>query len=164
MSRNPEIGSYIDYISDYYLSVRLRSEKELREYLTRKLTRYELEPEEIQDLIEQKISALKKYNLIDDLRFSQIYVDEKTRLKQRGEYRIKLELKKKGITDEIISQAFQSREETDLDVLPRLLSSRYRTIDWNDLKAKQKAVQGLMRRGFGFSQIKKSIEDFLSEE
>ena len=61
MSKNPEIGSYIDYITDYYLGVRLRSEKELRDYLTRKLKRYDIEPEDIQNLIAKKLDALKKF-------------------------------------------------------------------------------------------------------
>ena len=164
MSKNPEIGSYIDYVSDFYLSVRLRSEKELHDYLTRKLKRYDIEPEESQRLIESKIDALRKYDLVNDLKFAKIYVDEKTRFKQRGEYRIKLELRKKGISDEIISQAFEDREELDHDILPRLLQTRYRNTEWNDPKAKQKAIQGMIRRGFGFTQIKKSIEDYLSEE
>lgn len=164
MSKNPEIGSYIDYITDYYLGVRLRSEKELRDYLTRKLKRYDLETEDIQSLIAKKIEALKKYDLINDLTFAKVYVDEKTRFKQRGEYRIKLELRKKGIADGIIAQAFEFREESDDDILPRLMMFKYKNVDWNDPKAKQRAMQGLMRRGFGINKIKKSIEEILSEE
>lgn len=164
MSKNPEIGSYIDYITDYYLGVRLRSEKELRDYLTRKLKRYDIEPEDIQNLIAKKLDALKKYNLINDLTFAKVYVDEKTRFKQRGEYRIRLELRKKGISDSIISLAFEFREEQDADILPRLLMFKYKNTDWNDPKAKQRAIQGLLRRGFGIHQIKKSIEEISSEE
>ncbi len=164
MSKNPEIGSYIDYITDYYLGVRLRSEKELRDYLTRKLKRYDIEPEDAQDLISKKLEALRKYDLINDLHFAKVYVDEKTRFKQRGEYRIKLELRKKGIADSVIAEALEFREESDDDILPRLLMFKYKNVDWKDPKAKQRAMQGLMRRGFGIHKIKKSIEEILSEE
>lgn len=164
MSKQDEIVSYIDYISDFYLSVRLRSEKEMRDYLSRKLKRYELESDEIQVLVDTKIAKLQKYDLINDLKFAQLYADEKSRFKQRGAYRIKLELQKKGISNEIISQALSQREEEDSDILPRLLMSRYKNVDWKDLKMRQKAIQGLMRRGFGINDIKKSIEEFLSEE
>lgn len=164
MSNPSEIVSYIDYISDFYLSVRLRSEKEMRDYLSRKLKRYELEPDEIQELVDTKIAKLQKYDLINDLKFAQLYADEKSRFKQRGEYRIKLELREKGIADEIIAEALTQREEEDVDILPRLLMSRYKNIDWKDVKMRQKAIQGLMRRGFAINDIKKSIEEFLSEE
>lgn len=164
MTKNPEIGSYIDYISDFYLSVRLRSEKELRDYLVRKLKRYDIDADEVGRLISEKMASLRKYDLVNDLRFAKIYVNEKSRLKQRGEYRIKLELRKKGISDEIIEHAFLNREEADSDILSRLLKTRYRNTDWSDPLSKKKAVSGLLRRGFGFSQIKKSIEEYSAEE
>ena len=150
MSKNPEIGSYIDYITDYYLGVRLRMKRNC-ELSHTKLKRYDIEPEDIQNLIAKKLDALKKYNLINDLTFAKVYVDEKTRFKQRGEYRIKVGAqKKKGISDSIISLAFEFREEQDADILPRLLMFKYKNTDWNDPKAKQRAIQGFSDEALGY--------------
>ena len=72
-----------------YIKVRLRSIKEIREYLSRK----KIEAEDI-DLIVEKL--IDTNNLNDDY-FSKCFIKDKFRFTSWGPYRIRQELKKLGV-------------------------------------------------------------------
>src|SRR5690606_28714239 len=79
-----------------YLAKRIHSEKEIRIKLQRKKHNPEL--------ITESINDLKERGLIDDYKYSLIFADEKIRLKLWGEKKIKAELIKSGVSNEVISK------------------------------------------------------------
>lgn len=88
------IGEYY-YASSKYISVRVRSKKEIRDYLKRK----NVSDEDI----EVVISKLVKNKLLDDEYFCKCFIKDKLKFTNWGEYRIKLELKKHNIDENIIA-------------------------------------------------------------
>lgn len=77
-----------------YISVRIRSTYEIKEYLKRK---------QIEDsLIEITIDKLQKNNLLNDETFAKAFINDKMNFTTMGPYRIEQELKKHKIDSNII--------------------------------------------------------------
>ena len=79
-----------------YISVRIRSVKEIKDYLKRKNV-----TEEDMDYIVEK---LKKEKFLDDNHFCECFIKDKLKFTTMGEYKIIYELKKNNISEEIINQ------------------------------------------------------------
>ena len=83
-----------------FLSYRPRSEKEVRDRLKIKYQKSNLKDLEL--IIDRVIQKLKKYNFVNDLEFAKKWIESRMKFKPRSLRLIKLELKKKGISDDII--------------------------------------------------------------
>ncbi len=138
--------------ADRYIGFKMRTEKEVRDKLK--------EEGYNDDIIEKVISSLLKYKYIDDSAYSKMYISDCIRLKKWGPQRIKMELYKKGVSQNIIDSAI---EESDLDdresIIESLLEKRIKNTPI-DLKEKQKHFNFLLRRGFNSEDIKKVIEKY----
>lgn len=86
-----------------YISVRIRSIQEMKEYLKRK----EIEPE----LIDSTIDKLIKNNLLNDEKFAKAFIHDKINFTTMGPYKIEQELKKHKIDSNIISEHLYSIDE-----------------------------------------------------
>ncbi|MCM1363797.1 MAG: recombination regulator RecX [Faecalibacterium sp.] len=108
------------------------------------------------DGAQEAIEKLTEYGYIDDWRFAENYAAELQRLKGFGKRRIEQELYKKGVSRDIISQVTDSIE-SDSDELADLLERKYgRYLDTE--KGITKAINGLVRMGYGYSEIKAALE------
>ena len=133
------------------LKIRNRSEKEIREKLTRK--KY------AQDIINQTIQYLKDVSLINDRQFARDWIQ--TRLnKPLGVRRIFFELKEKGISQETLEEeiktatASYAEDEVALE-LGRKRKLKYQNLD--EERIKRRVFDYLTRRGFSLESIKKVI-------
>jgi regulatory protein len=79
-----------------YLSMRLHSIKELKQKL--KLKKYD------EQIIEEVTAKLLQNNYLNDEKFAEQFIKDKTALKKMGSTKIKIELLKRGIPKEIISE------------------------------------------------------------
>ena len=77
-----------------YIDRRLRSINELRDYLKNK--------EEDTIIIEEVIDKLIDYKYLDDDRFTKAFIKDKLNFTNWGDYKIKNELKRLGVNEEII--------------------------------------------------------------
>ena len=77
-----------------YIDRRLRSINELRDYLKNK--------EEDTIIIEEVIDKLIDYKYLDDDRFSKAFIKDKLNFTNWGDYKIKNELKRLGVNEEVI--------------------------------------------------------------
>lgn len=139
-----------------YLSYRQRTVREMIDYLTRK----GFEQQSISNVIE----LLKESGFLNDESFAKAYVDDKTRLNDLGAYRLKAELRKKGIAEELIKETL-SDLEPDIDHLVELIQRKYSsslTCDKNSTM--RKAAGFLQRKGYGYEVIKKVLEKLGSGE
>ena len=73
-----------------FLAIRARSEKEIRD----RLSKYGLAASEI----EIEIEKLKKWKLVDDAEFAKTYIESKSRSRPRSRRLLELELRRKGVT------------------------------------------------------------------
>lgn len=133
-----------------YLSYRQRTVHEIKNYLLRK--------EFDESLIDKAISQLLEVGYLDDEKFASSYIDEKTRINSLGSQRLKYELRKKGIEDEIINNAL-SEVEPDLDELESLVRRKYSKVLSEDKNTQFRKIGGyLQRKGYGYDVIKKVLE------
>lgn len=128
------------------ISLRARSEWELRDYLKRK--DYE------EDVIEKIISRLQESNFVDDLKFARAWVDNRRLLKFTSKRRLQLELRQKRVSDEVISQVLNEDETDELQVLRDLVAKKkHRYPD------KLKFMQFLARQGYNYDDIKTVLDE-----
>ena len=95
VNRESRIYELVD-ISIKYISVRLRSIKEMRDYLKKK--------EEDIELIDIAIDKLIKLGYLDDNKFAKAFIKDKLAFTNMGDYKIKMELEYLGVSYEIIEE------------------------------------------------------------
>jgi regulatory protein len=134
-----------------YLGFRARSEKEVREYLTKKLT--------TQIVIDQTIQHLKDYNYINDDEFTDWWINQRQTHRPKSKRIIKMELKQKGISDEIIEKHL-AKSTNDLEIAKQLFEKKRKTFErYTGDQYNQKVSQFLARRGFSWDIIKEILKD-----
>jgi len=143
-----------------FLSFRPRSEKEIIDYLKKK---------KVDSNTSQKvILKLKENNFLNDVEFTKWWVEQRTLIKPRAWRIIKIELKQKGISSEIIEELninSESEEENDLTMAIKLTQKRlprYKNLSRQDLY--QKLGKYLAYKGFDWETVKRSIDEVFSKE
>lgn len=151
------------------LNVRLRSEKEIRDYLRNLNFKKKVkDQEEISEVVvDSLIENLKNKELLNDEAFAKAWVESRRRSKKKGINVIKMELFQKGVSREIIEEVVSSQQSvvSEGDLAKEALEKKARV--WKNLEKqefKKKATEFLVRRGFDYSTAKEVVENFLSEE
>lgn len=93
INKESRIYELID-IAIKYISIRLRSIKEIKDYLKKKETDIEL--------IEVAVDKLIKLGYLNDDRFTKAFIKDKLNFTSMGDYKIKMELQRLGVSYEII--------------------------------------------------------------
>ena len=154
-----EITKLMD-IATNYLGYRPRSEKEIVDHLAKKIAdRENIKFQQAQEspLISKVVSSLKKYKYINDLEFAKWYVESRLGSKPRGLILIKIELKRKGISPEIIEKVV-SFQKDELSLAQKAVKKKLKR--WQNLSSldlKKKVYQYLSSRGFDFDTIKETF-------
>ena len=156
-----EILSYLKWCADKFLSFRPRSENELVRYLQQKVKKRHPEIlEEQDDYINEIISQFKEANGINDGEFVGWWVTERSYFKPRSERVLRLELKQKGVSSELVDEYFAAHPPKNTSLLKQLIQKKAFVIDFSSDKNIEKLTQHLLRRGFSYSEIKKAIEEY----
>ena len=137
-----------------YINVRLRSIKEIKDYLLKK--------EEDTNLIDEVISRLMKMGYLDDRRFTEAYIKDKLNFTSWGDYKIINELNKLGISSLDI--------EDNIDLLSDdILNERMRKIidkdirtnkKYSGLKLKNKIYNHLLTSGYSKEKVISLINSY----
>ena len=77
-----------------YITIRLRSIKEMRDYLLKKGY--------LSDVVNEAIQSLISNGYLDDDRFTKAYIKDKMTFTSKGDYKIRMELSSLGIDNSII--------------------------------------------------------------
>jgi regulatory protein len=145
--------SHAKTLSFRYLKIRERSVGEMREKLTLKRV-----PKSVIDLT---VEYLVNKKFLDDRTFTRNWIRYR-QARPFGAQRIRLELRQKGIDEEIIAEELSSAfDGTDQSELLRDLASRRasRYKDDDPIKRKRKVFDFLVRRGFNLDVIKRAIKN-----
>ena len=146
--------------SYFYLKFRPRSKKEIVDYLHKKADRFSL----TEAIIEQAVLSLEEQGLVDDKKFIEWFVEQRSSAKPKSEFALRQELFRFGIEKELLDEYFAEHEMPEEELAMKALRPRWRRYENMDRKMRfQKAAAFLGRRGFGFDVIKKSI-NFLEGE
>lgn len=149
-----------------YLNIRFRSEKEMRDYLKKKILRQAQDDKRTTDAeqtIDFVIHKLKQQKFLNDEEFAKMWVRSSTSYKPKGKYRITLELRQKGVSQEIIDKILvdpEVRLKSELDLAVETLEKKkkkYSGMSRQELFTK--AGQMLARKGFDLDTIKAAIDD-----
>jgi regulatory protein len=147
---------YLD-LSYRYLSIRNRSEKEMRDYLIKKKAAGEI--------IEKIISRLKEKKFLNDEIFARSWILNRARLKPKGKMLLQIELRQKGIRDDIIKKILQEVQEEvpdELEQAKSLIAKKMERIIGSPRNEIYQKIGGfLSRRGFSWEIVKKAIDDSL---
>ena len=138
----------------HYLSYRPRSESEVRGRLLRR--GFE------DDSIEAVIARLKEQGLVDDVAFAQFWKDNRESFSPRSQWLTKIELRRKGVTTNIIDQVVN--EVDDADNAYRAALSKARGLSLSDYQGfRRRLGDYLKRRGFGYGVINHTVERIWQE-
>ncbi|HEX6461886.1 MAG TPA: RecX family transcriptional regulator [Candidatus Saccharimonadales bacterium] len=130
-----------------YIMRRPRSVKELRDYAWRKQWG---EP-----LSERVVNRLIEKGYLNDTKFAEAWVRHRSLGKPISERKLRLELKQKGVADEIINEVLAQSEAFDELAGLRQLVAKKRA-RYSD---EQKFMAFLARQGFGFDAIKQVLSE-----
>lgn len=150
-----------------FLSYRQRSEKEIRDYLMRKKV--------AEETVDQIIAKLKEQRFLNDEEFARMWIESRNRSKPRSKRLLTLELKQKGISDEIIEsqlgQVFDGQAgqklggKDDVFLAKKVIMrkvNKYKNLPKQEIYKKLGGM--LARRGFDWETIKEAIDETLLEE
>lgn len=126
-----------------YIQYRSRSEQEI----TKKLQEAEYD----EKLISYVIQRLKEHQMAGDLTFARAWVENRTNLRPRSHRMLQMELRQKGVDEEIIDSVLEESPEDDelATALAKKYCSRLVGYDWPDFR--KRLFGYLMRKGFDYS-------------
>jgi regulatory protein len=140
----------------FFLKFRPRTEKEVRDYLQKKSEKfYQWSPSTIDSAIEK----LKDNHYIDDSKFVEWFVNQRTTGKPKSAFALSHELQKYGIDKDTFTAFFDENPVDEENLALSALKKRWPRYQYLNKKERfQKAVTFLSSRGFKFDIIRKSIE------
>lgn len=152
-----------------YVTIRFRSEKEIRDYLKKKLKKVP-DQSQMEQLIDLVVHRLKEQKFLNDTEFAKMWIRSRTEFKPKGERLIRLELLQKGVSKEIIAKAFEAFHTTqkennetlrdDKILAKALLEKKRKKFEHMERQERfRKAGSFLARRGFDLDIIKAAIEE-----
>lgn len=136
-----------------YLNIRVRSKKEVFDYLKRN--------EYSNSNIENAISILEKQGYINDLNFAKAFLNNRLITTSNGPYKIKSDLKEKGVSKEVMDEVM---EEYTIDIQKeKIVKQINRIIKSNHNKGnhllKRKIFNELSKQGFKRSLLDEYIQN-----
>lgn len=129
-----------------FISIRPRSEKEVKDYLKHKRI-----SSLVYGYVFEKLIGLK---LLDDLEFARWWVDQRQAFSPKAKRVLNNELKNKGINNEIIKEVLEKAEIDEVKLAKELIKNKmYKWEKFNPKIKKQKMTQYLMGKGFDWNVI-----------
>lgn len=138
----------------FYLKFRPRSEKEVRDYLYKKVSTTHWS----RDAADKIIAKLKDQGLINDGEFVAWFIRQRTALKPKSQRLLTRELRQKGVDQGLIENHFSKNRIDEGSLAYAVLEKRWpRFKGLPREKRFEKSARFLMSRGFNYDIIKQSI-------
>ncbi len=113
---------------------------------------------------ESMIAYLQTNKYIDDSRYARAYAADKVRFSGWGRMKVIMGLRAKGMSDTIISQALAYIPEKDYqEALGKVLLSKARSLDLQDVKERQKLYRHAASRGFESQFIISAMREMMKK-
>ncbi len=158
-----EVGKLMERMYSLF-NIRQRTEKEVRTYLKNlSFKRKVKDKDEISDqAIESLIKKLKQKRLLNDAEFAKAWVESRRKTKQKGRIALRAELFQKGVDREIVEEALEIDEESEMHLAGKALEKYLEKLKGlPDFDKRKKAYQFLMRRGFEYGIVSDVVEKML---
>lgn len=132
-----------------YLSYRPRSEAEINERLQRR----GFENNQIKIVI----NKLKEQNLLNDTAFAQFWKENREQFRPRSKRLTRLELKKKGVADDVISEV--TGQIDDMESAYHAALGKAKRLPRQDFEVfRRRLGDYLKRRGFGYPVVSQTVK------
>ncbi len=105
---------------------------------------------------EAALEKLRNGGYVSDERFARLYTRELQTLKKYGKKRIEQELYRKGIERDIIREVLDETDFSESELV-ELIERKYGRY-LSDEKGVQKAVNGLLRMGYSYGEIRDALK------
>ena len=140
------------------ISRRLRSEKEIKNYLEKKTNDIHL--------IEYIIVELKQKNYINDLLFTKAYLSDKLTLTNSGVNKIKSELYNLGIEEEIINDVLENNNiKNDPKKLENMIKKKIKLNNkYSNNYLKQKILNDMINLGYDREEIINILDQNIKDD
>ena len=137
------------------IGYRMRSESEMQRYLH--------DQGISQETIEEVSEHLKRNGLLDDLSFAQMWVENRNEFRPRSHRMLAIELQRKGIPQDIISQIMEEIPSNEILAYGAAQKQvrKYQHLEWGDFR--RKLTSFLARRGFSYGTIKPIVSQVWAE-
>ncbi|WP_373854706.1 recombination regulator RecX [Clostridium arbusti] len=124
-----------------------------------------IKKEHSEESIKRTIEFLKQYNFVDDYRYVDLFIKE--RIKKQGKKKIKYELLKKGIEENIINDKIDDiNDEYEISIMDTLARKKYRILiksEEDSFKIYNKMFNYLARLGYNNTVISKVVKNILGD-
>jgi len=145
-----------------YVSIRSRSEEEIRSYILKKITRWNISSE----YLEKVMGRLNELGYVDDLKFAQAFISSRNRSRPKGQMLIRMELQRKGLGRELIEKAQEllkaDEDDVEVDLAINAATKKLRSLGRYDRAVQRnKLYSFLARRGFDHATISSVIDEML---
>lgn len=137
------------------LAARAHTQKELSDKLSR--SGYS------QQAIAYAMEVLTRYGLLDDAAFAQEWVNARAK-RAVGPYRLRQELRKKGVSAEVSQGALDALSEEKLQQAAVHFAAKRLQNGDRSPQARRRAFQALLRRGYDYDTARAALEEALAEE
>ncbi|UFU00063.1 recombination regulator RecX [Radiobacillus kanasensis] len=136
-----------------FLSYRMRSRKEIIDYLVKK----EIDPEQLPLVVERLVNE----GLIDDREFATAFVRTRINTTTKGPLLLKQELKEKGVSAEIADEALSIFSfDKQLEYARKWIAKKLKVDSKKSFRHQQQQIlQTLMQKGFPQSVIVEATKD-----
>ena len=126
--------------------------------LRKKMADWELSGSDCNKIIEK----LQKENFLSDERFCMAFVRDKFRYNKWGVHKIRYELKKKQLPENLIDSALQEIDnQSNTEQLRLLLAHKHKSVKGaNDYEINQKLIRFAIGRGFDLEDILRVLPEF----
>lgn len=109
-------------------------------------------------IVDEIIYYVKSYHYVDDFRYASTYIRYKK--ENKSKLQLKMELKQKGISSEIIKEVIEKEYSEDEDenlAILKAIGKKTKDINNLDIEEKAKLTRYLYRKGFNVELIKKYV-------
>ena len=137
-----------------YISSRLKTEKQMKDYLLDKGYSY--------DVIKESLDKLKSYGYLNDEYYAKTFAEIAG--KNKGKKFIKQQLFIKGVKNDIVDNILQELDNEDVacnEVCHKWLKNKSYPLDYKD---KEKLYRFLLSRGFEYDTIRHTLKEIINED
>jgi regulatory protein len=138
-----------------FISYRPRSGAEVRKNLKKK--------DIDEQVIDQVVERLRQNHLVDDMKFAQEWVENRSAFRPRSRWALAMELRQKGIGEDLIEDVLEDIDDEQLAYqAARKQARKYGGLTWQDFRRKMSGF--LARRGFRYETISPVVRHIWSEK
>lgn len=148
MKKSRALGCAFDAAA-YYITFKDRTCKEVYDKLSEKGY--------CSQEIDETMQKLLEYGYVNDENYALSYI--KSNINQKGIRRISIELKQKGINNNIISDALENFDCDECPVISSIIAKRYHNCDFSSDSEVKRIYSYFARRGFKYENISRVISN-----